>query len=281
MFYRTCNLLERGIRPSYVFDGKPSLLKENTIMERSERKQDALEKFKKAEKEGDEASMHTYAMQSTKLEGWMIDETKHLLKLMGVPVVQAKTEAEAQCAHMANCGVSDFAASRDYDSMLFGAKILVRNLTIAGRRKLPRSNQTIEVFPERFVLEENLRTLDINREKLIWIGILCGTDFNKGVFGIGAKKGYKAVKDAKSFEDVLATVKGEIPKWKEVEGIFLHPDVFEPEKKDLEFGAPDKDALMQFMCEERGFSQERVASALSRAFKIPEDGNQNVLGKWM
>jgi len=196
-------------------------------------------------------------------------------------VVQARTEAEAQCAFMANCGAADYAASQDYDSMLFGAKTLVRNLTIAGRRKLPRSNQTVEVFPEKFLLEENLRTLGIDQKKLIWIGILCGTDFNRGVYGIGAKKGYKAVKEAKRFEDVLKSVGGDIPKWKEVEGIFSHPDVFEPQKEELKFCAPDKGALMRFMCDQRGFSQERVAAALSRAFKIPEDGNQNVLGKWM
>lgn len=281
LFYRTCNLLERGIKPIYVFDGKPSILKERTVQERSERKQDALEKFLKAQKEGDEEDMRVYSMQATRLEGHMVDEAKELLGYLGVPVVQAKTEAEAQCAHMSCCGAADAAASQDFDSLLFGAKVLIRNLTIAGKRKLPRSNQMIDVLPEKFVLQESLDALSIDRQKLVWIALLCGTDFNKGVYGIGAKKGYKLVKAANSFEEVLTAAQAEIPRWKEIEGIFLRPDVFDPAPESIRFGEPQKEALEKFMCTERGFSKERVDAALSRAFKIPEDSRQNALSKWM
>ena len=281
LFYRTTSLLERKIKPIYVFDGKPSLLKENTIMARSEKKQDALEKFEEASKAGDTESMHKFSMQAVRLEGWMIEESKQLLTLMGIPYIQGKTEAEAQCAYMSSKKIVDAAASQDFDSLLFGADVLIRNLTLAGRRKLPRSNQTVEVFPEKYILKENLDSLGISREKLVWIALLCGTDFNKGIFGIGAKKGYKAVKNASSFEEALKTVEGDIPRWKEIEQIFLKPDVFEPKPEKLIFGQPNREELMKFMADQRGFSEERVNSALSRAYKIPEDTNQNNLGKWM
>lgn len=130
-------------------------------------------------------------------------------------------------------------------------------------------------------MEENLRALGIDQKGLVWIGLLCGTDFDKGVYGIGAKKGFKAVKGAESFEKALEAVKGDVPRWKEIEGIFLHPDVFEPAEDDLKFGEPDREGLMKFMVEERGFSNERVVAALARAFKMPQDAGQGVLGKWM
>lgn len=281
LFYRTCNLLERGIRPVYVFDGKPSLLKENTIMERSEKKQDALEKFRKAEKAGDEEGMRTYSAQSVRLEPHMIAESKELLGMMGVPWIQANTEAEAQCAHMSSAGITDSAASQDFDSLLFGANILVRNLAISGRRKLPRKNETVEVFPERYVLDECLDSLKITRQQLVWVALLCGTDFDRGVYGIGAKKGLKLVREHNSFEDILAAAGADIPRWKEIENIFLRPDVFDPAAESLRFGAPQVDTIMDYMCEQRGFSQERVQSALSRGYKVPEDSSQNSLSKWM
>ena len=281
LFYRTCNLLERGIKPVYVFDGKPSLLKENTIMERSEKKQDALEKFRKAQKEGDEEGMRTYSAQSVRLEGFMIEESKELLAMMGVPWICAKTEAEAQCAHMATNGFADAAASQDFDSLIFGASVLIRNLAISGRRKLPRKNETVEVFPEKYLLAESLQALNISREKLVWVAILCGTDFDKGVFGIGAKKGLKLVREHDSFEGILKTLETDIPRWKEIESIFLHPDVFDPAADLLAFREPDAEKIADFMCIQRGFSEERVHSALSRGFKLPQDTNQSSLSKWI
>ena len=281
LFYRTCNLLERGIKPIYVFDGKPSLLKENTIMERSEKKQDALEKFRKAQKEGDEAGMRTYSAQSVRLESHMIAESKELLGLMGIPWLAARTEAEAQCAHMSSAKITDAAASQDFDSLIFGANILIRNLAISGRRKLPRKNETVEVLPEKYFLPECLESLKITRQQLVWVAILCGTDFDKGVFGIGAKKGLKLVREHDSFEEILSATEADVPRWKEIEEIFLHPDVFDPAAESLRFGAPQVDELVDYMCEQRGFSAERVQSALSRGYKVPQDSNQNSLSKWM
>ncbi len=284
LFYRTCSFLEKGVKPVFVFDGKPSILKARTVQERGERKQDALEKFKAAAEAGEEEEMRTYAMQTTHLNSEMIGQSQKLLELLGVPWVQAKGEGEAQCSHMCRQGVAIAACSQDFDSLLFGAPILVRNLAISGKRKLPHRNTFVDVVPERFDLPGNLSRLGISQKQLVWIGILSGTDFNKGVYGIGAKKALKLVlAHPDSFEDCLSDCKGEIGNWREVEKIFLHPGTFDVEKKDLEFKPPNAAELEKYMCGEFEFSPERVRGALSRAFSTDAaiDKQQAALGKWM
>ncbi len=283
LFYRTCSFLEKGVKPVYVFDGKPSLLKARTVSERGERKQDALEKFKKAQEAGVVEDMRTFAMQTTSLTGDMVEQSKALLGLLGVPWVQARTEGEAQCSHMCGQGGVIAAASQDFDSLLFGAPVLVRNLAISGKRKLPHRNVFVDVVPELLDLNANLQRLGITHRQLVWIGILSGTDFNKGVYGIGAKKALKLVAaHPDSFGDCLAECKGEIGNWREAEEIFLHPDVFDVEKKDLEFKPVQAAELKAFLCGEFEFSPERVDGALKRAFShAASDGAQAGLQKWM
>jgi flap endonuclease-1 len=195
LFYRTCNLLELGIKPIYVFDGIPPTLKEIEIKRRTRIKDEATKKYEKAlrERKTDEARM--YAQMTSRLKDYMTDDSKRLLKTMGVPWIQAPSEGEAQAAHVVKNGDADFCASQDYDSLLFGAPRLLRNVTISGRRKLPRKKVYIEVIPEVIDLERVLKELSITHEQLIDIGILVGTDFNPdGVKGVGVKTGLKLIK---------------------------------------------------------------------------------------
>ncbi len=284
LFYRTCNFLEKGVKPVFVFDGKPSILKARTIDERAERKIDALEKFKQAQAEGDVEEMRVFAMQTTKLTGDMIEQSKRLLELMGVPWIQANGEGEAQCAAMCRQGAVVAAASQDFDGLMFGSPVLVRNLAISGKRKLPRRNVFVDVVPEKFVLQENLERLGIAQRQLVWIGMLSGTDFNKGVYGIGAKKALKLVlAHPDSFGDCLSECKGELENWREIEQLFLSPNTFEVEKGDLEFKAPDALGIEKFLCGEFEFSTERVQNALERTFSAGAQvgGAQQGLGGWM
>ncbi|MFH0971213.1 MAG: flap endonuclease-1 [Candidatus Micrarchaeota archaeon] len=278
LFYRTCNLLEKGVQPIFVFDGMPSELKKRTLAERRERKQIAAEEFAKAKEEGKEDEMKIFAQQTSKLTKEMAEESKHLLRLLGVPVIQAKSEGEAQCSHMCKNGIVDATGSQDFDALLFGTPVLLKNLTIAGRRKLPRKNAFIEVVPERIELQPNLERLGISQQKLIWIGILAGTDFNKGVYGIGAKKALKLVKENDSFESINKTLKQPVD-YKAVENLFMHPEVVDVNPDEMEFTQPDRDKLMEFMLE-RNFTVERVQAALQRAFKEPFGTRQSSLQKW-
>lgn len=278
LFYRSCSLLEKGVRPVFVFDGKPSELKARTIAQRVEKKAEAEELMRKALKEGRLEDAARLAQRTSHLTGEMVGESKHLLELMGLPFVQAPSEGEAQCAAMAAQGVVDAAATQDFDALLFGAPFLIRNLTLAGRRRLPRSNAMVEVLPERYSLEANLKRLGISREKLVWVGLLCGTDFNEGVYRVGPKKGLKLVIEHDSLKEICGLLKQDYDSFAEVEALFMEPSVKAVQAP--KFGEPDREPLMEFMCDERDFSEERVTHALARAFNQPLDARQGTLKKW-
>ncbi len=268
LFYRTCNLLEMGIKPVYVFDGTPPALKEAEIKRRMKVKEEAVKKYEIALKEGKIEEARMYAQMTSHLKDYMADDSKRLLALMGVPWVQAPSEGEAQAAHLAKKGDANFCASQDYDSLLFGAPHLLRNLTISGRRKLPRKDVYVEVVPEIVELKRIIKELDITHEQLIDIGILIGTDFNPdGVKGVGPKSALKIIKTYGSLEAALPALKNaEFPvdpvKIKE---IFLHPNVTDSYK--LVWREPDAEGVVNFLCGEKDFSEDRVRKALEKAIE--------------
>ncbi len=278
MFYRTCNLLEKGVRPVFVFDGKPTDLKRRTIEERAERKREAAEKLASARERGDLEGIRTFAQQTAHLDQDMVAESKRLLELMGIPVVQALSEGEAQCARMCANGLVEATGSQDFDSLLFGTPVMIKNLTIAGRRKMPRRNQYVEVLPERIDLNANLERLGITREKLVWIGLLAGTDFNKGIHGVGAKKGLKLVKEFDSLEAIFQKLETTMD-YAPVRELFMNPPYQEVSADQLKPRAPNREAVLEFMAG-HDFSSERVSAALARAFKDPMDSTQGKLNQW-
>ncbi|MFH1240433.1 MAG: flap endonuclease-1 [Candidatus Diapherotrites archaeon] len=280
LLYRTTNLLQKGIKPIFVFDGEPHILKEETRNERKKIRTDAKEKYEQAKEEGDAEKAKKYAQQSVQLTSEMIEESKKLLQLMGLPVIQAPSEGEAQASHMVAQGKIYGCVSQDYDSLLFGAKRLLRNVTVTGRRKLPGRNVYIDVKPEKIELEKTLQKLGITREKLIWIGILVGTDFNEKFPKVGAKTAVKLVQENNSFEDIIkATNHTPDFDYKEIEELFMKPEFTDDYK--IEFNSPDKDAIIKFLCTEHDFSEERVSSALKKIeTKLEETGTQSTLDAW-
>jgi len=176
IFFRTANFLTQGIRPVFIFDGKSPEMKGRTIQERRDVREESKEKWDQAKKEGDLAGAFRYAMSSTAIDAYILSSARQLIQLMGLPVVDAPSEGEAQGAYMVLKGDADYVVSQDYDTLLFGTPVLVRNLTISGKRRL--HGRQITVQPERIVLSDVLSTLDITREQLIEIAILTGTDFN-------------------------------------------------------------------------------------------------------
>jgi len=268
LFYRTCNLLEMGIKPIYVFDGVPPTLKEVEIKRRSRVKEEALVKYEKALSEGKIEEARMYAQMTSRLKDYMADDSKRLLECMGVPWIQAPSEGEAQAAHIVKKGDADYCASQDFDSLLFGAPALLRNLTISGRRKLPRKKVYIEVVPEIIEIKKVLKSLGITHGQLIDIGILIGTDFNPdGVKGIGPKTALKLIKKYGSIEEAIPNIKNaEFPvEPKRIKEIFLHPKV--TDRYTLEWRDPDMEGVIQFLCGEKDFSVERVRKALTRAIE--------------
>ena len=148
LFYRSINLLESNIKPIFVFDGEPPELKKETIAERRAQRKEAKEKWEDALAAGDVIAARKYAQFALSLNEQMIHESQDLWDYSGIPRIQAPSEGEAQAAHMAATGLVWAAASQDYDSLLFGAPRLVRNLAITGRRKLPRKPVYVKINPE-------------------------------------------------------------------------------------------------------------------------------------
>ncbi len=277
LFYRTCNLLEKGIKPVFVFDGKPSELKQRTLRERAAAKREAQLEMLEAVKKGDVERAGLLAQRTARLTDVEVKQSKELLDAMGIPWLQAPSEGEAQCAFLASQGLCHAAASQDYDTLLFGAPLLVRNLTLAGKRKM--RGKLIEVKSEEIDLHANLQRLGINREKLIWIGILAGTDFNEGIYGIGSKKALKLVEKHSSFAGVLKEIGKEI-EWQEVYELFEKPLVEKVGEDKLKQREMDRERVVRLMVDEYEFSIERVDNSLKKAFKEPDEAGQAQLKKW-
>jgi len=265
LLYRTSNLVEMGIKVVYVFDGAPPALKEVEIKRRARVKEEALVKYEKALQEGKVEEARMYAQMTSRLKDYMSDDAKRLLRLLGIPWIQAPSEGEAQAAHLSKKGDTDYCASQDYDSLLFGAPRLIRNVTISGRRKLPRKNVYVEVVPEVVELDRVLNELGITRQQLVDIGILVGTDFNpEGVKGIGPKTALQLIKEHGTLEEALPTLKEAMfpVEPQRIREIFLRPKV--TDDYPLVWREPDIDGVVEFMCGERDFDEERVRKALDK-----------------
>ncbi|NWF87454.1 flap endonuclease-1 [Candidatus Bathyarchaeota archaeon] len=282
LLYRTSNLVEMGIKPIYVFDGTPPALKEVEIKRRMKAKEEALVRYERALKEGKIQEARMYAQATSHLKDYMAEDSKKLLGLMGIPWIQAPSEGEAQAAHIVKRGNADYCASQDYDSLLFGAPRLVRNVTISGRRKLPSKNIFIEVIPEVVELEAVLKACEITYEQLIDVGILIGTDFNPdGIKGLGPKTALKLIREHENLDKALPYLKNaEFPvEHQKIREVFLNPKV--TNNYSIEWKEPDVEGLVNFICRERDFSEDRVRKALEKMRKGTEKlRGKTTLEKW-
>jgi len=282
LLYRTSNLVEMGIKPIYVFDGIPPVLKEVEIKRRMKAKEEATLKYEQALREGKIEEARMYAQATSRLKDYMAEDSKKLLDLMGIPWVQAPSEGEAQAAHLTKRGDADYCASQDYDSLLFGAPRLIRNVTISGRRKLPSKNVFVEVIPEIVELENVLRECGITYEQLIDVGILIGTDFNPdGIKGLGPKTALKLVKEHGNLDNALPYLKNaEFPvEHQRIREIFLKPKVTDNYK--IEWKEPAVEGVVDFICRERDFSEDRVRKAVEKMQKgITKQKGKTTLEKW-
>lgn len=278
LLYRNSNLLEIGIKPVFVFDGKPPELKQSTIESRQEKKKEAEKKWKEAVERGERAI--TYAQAAAKLTDKMVERSKMLLDYMGIPWVQAPSEGEIQCAFMCKHGNVWASGSQDFDSLLAGSPRLVRNLSITGKRKIPKKESYVQVKPELIELNSMLSALGITKEQLVIVGILIGTDYSSGVKGVGPKTALKIVKEHKTLDKVLESVAWESDvEAEKIYDFFLNPPV--TDRYDIEWKEPDADKLKEFMVEEHDFSSERMDKVIERLQNAWTKGRQSSLSGWL
>ena len=273
---RLTNLMFKNIKLAVVFDGKPPILKINEQENRAHRKRLAEEKLAQAKEEEDYDSMLKYSKQTTKITQEMMNEAKELISYLGIPVIQAPSEAEAQASFLAKNKDVDYVASSDMDCLLYGAPQLLTNLTISQRKRLP-SGSTVSTRPDLIELDNVLKTLDITQDQLIVIAILVGTDYNVGgIKNIGQKKALKLVKKNKKFEDIFKELETDLD-WKEIYEAFKHMPVLK--KYSLNWNQIETDKILKFLVDKHDFQESRVLSSLEKVTKI-KDKKQAGLDKF-
>ena len=279
LFYRNTNLLMENIKPIYVFDGKANELKMAEIQRRSQLKKEATEKYQLAIEEGRMEDARKYSTRTAVLTDKMVEESKKLISYLGIPYIQAPSDGEAAAAYLTKREVAFAAASQDYDSILFGAKRLVRNLAISGKRKVPNRNVYVEVEPEIFEHDRVLREIGLTPEQLVDVGILIGTDFNPGGFaGIGPKTALKLIKENGKLENIqkIKHLLPEVP-YQEIRNIFLKPEV--PKVDKIDFSEVNREKVLDFLCVDKSFSADRVSTTLDKLQKAAANRSQS-LEQW-
>ncbi len=279
LFYRSANLIQNRIKPVYVFDGKPHQLKQETIDERNRRRLQAEKDWKEAVEKGDMKTARIKAQQTSRVTGEIVSQSKILLETLGIPYVQAPQEGEAQASYMVKKGDVYAVGSQDFDCLLIGSPVLIRNLTSASKRKLPGKKAYTKIHPERIYLNQTLDKLGISQKQLVDMAILMGTDFNEGIKGIGPKKSLKLIKKNGNIENVLSTIgSDEVPtfeKIKQIRSLFLHPKI--TDDYELTWSYPDENGVKNLLCDQYQFSEKRVDSMIQKFEPIKEMKKQQTL----
>lgn len=267
LFSRTANLMQKNLKLVFVFDGEAPKLKQKTAEKRKELKLEAEKKYQEALKRKDIEDMKKYAARTSKLTEDIILESKKLVECLGLPTVQAPSEAEAQAAYIVRKGNAFAAVSQDYDSLIHGALKLVRNLSISGRRKKADTISYTTVKPEMIELSENLNNLGIDQNQLIALAMLIGTDYNPGgIKGVGPKNALKLVKNHKTnFDALFKDVKWDDFfdfGWEEV--FYLIKKIPVTDDYNIEWHNLDVENIKKLLVDEHDFSDERVDSTLEK-----------------
>ena len=277
---RTSRLVtDYKLHPIFVFDGRPNPLKKATIEARRKVQQKAQTEYAQAIAAKDYSRAWSKVVMTGRVTGDVLADAKRLLSLMGIPWLEALEDGEAQASFMAAKGDVWAVGSKDYDCLLFGAPILARYLTLTGREYLPSKKTSRPLIPELVKLADNLEALGISREQLVDLALLVGTDFNQGVMGIGPKKGLALVRKYGAAEKFPEEIRGGLPSdLDRVRSIFLQPRVLE--NYSLKSGRPDPDGVIEFLCEERAFTKDRVQKVVDRLVESQAESDSQ-LGKWL
>uniref|UniRef100_A0A1B0GI47 Flap endonuclease 1 n=1 Tax=Lutzomyia longipalpis TaxID=7200 RepID=A0A1B0GI47_LUTLO len=266
IFYRTIRLLDNGIKPVYVFDGKPPNLKGGELQKRAERREEAQKQLDKATEAGDQEAMDKFNRRLVKVTKEHTAEAKELLKLMGVPFIEAPCEAEAQCAAMVKAGKVFATATEDMDALTFGSSLLLRHLTSSEARKLPVQ----EINYERV-----LHGLEFTADQFIDLCILLGCDYCESIKGVGPKRAIELITQHKNIETILEKIdkkKYPVPEdwnYDQARKLFKEPE--------MKWTDPNEEGIVEFLCGHRQFNEERIRSGVQKIKKSKSMATQGRL----
>lgn len=274
IFYRTIRLLENGIKPVYVFDGKPPDLKSGELAKRAERRDEAKKALEKATEAGDEAEMEKFNRRLVRVTKEHAAEAKELLKLMGVPFIESPCEAEAQCAAMVKSGKVYATATEDMDALTFGSNIMLRHLTFSEARKMP---------VKEYFYEKVLKGFELNEKEFIDLCILLGCDYCDSIKGIGPKRAVELINQYRNIETIIDNIdksKYPIPEdwnYQVARELFVSPEITDPNEIELKWVEPDEEGIVKYLCGDRQFNEERIRNGVKKIMKSRSTSTQGRL----
>lgn len=283
LFARCTRLMMKGIKLVFVFDGQMPELKRAERARREKLKAEAISALKVAEESGNVEDMKKYASRTAKITSEMLQESKDLLKALGIPVIQAPSEGEAQAAHMLAKGDGDYVGSQDFDCLLYGAPRMVRNLSLSMRRKKINAVTYKTIMPEVLKLDKTLEELHISLTQLRALGMLVGTDFSiGGVKGLGPKKSLKLVQECgDNLEKIFSEAKWDSHQevaWEDVYEIISNMPV--TDDYTIEWAEVNTNAVIDILVTQHDFSEERVRTTLQDIEAEKKKGRQTGLGQF-
>ncbi|OEL33079.1 Flap endonuclease 1, partial [Dichanthelium oligosanthes] len=252
--------------------GMETLTNEAGEVTRYSKREDATKDLTEAVEEGDKDAIEKFSKRTVKVTRQHNDDCKRLLRLMGVPVVEAPCEAEAECAALCINDRVYAVASEDMDSLTFGSPRFLRHLMDPSSKKIP-----VMEFDVAKVLEE----LELTMDQFIDLCILCGCDYCDSIKGIGGQTALKLIRQHGSIESILEnlnTDRYQIPEdwpFQEARRLFKEPDVT-LDIPELKWTAPDEEGLISFLVKDNGFNEDRVTKAIE---KIKSAKNKSSQGR--
>lgn len=244
---------------------------------RAEKRATAEASIENAKENGDVAALDKFNRRTVKVTKKHNEECQQLLKLMGVPFVQAPSEAEAQCAALAKAGIVYAAGSEDMDTLTFRTPVLLRHLTFSEARKMPIAEINFQAM---------LEGLELSYDQFVDLCILLGCDYCDSIRGIGPTRALALIKQHGCIEKVLEeldTEKYKIPEewpYKRARELFHQPDVLkadDPVVAAIKWEQPDEDGLVEFMVKQAGFNEARIRAGIEKLKKTKQQATQGRL----
>lgn len=221
---KTLGILKKKIKPIFVFDGKPPSLKQGVLDSRKQTKSSAnteiaqvQHKLKKIQAKLEpmpetlediqvqliniekakelETTLTKLQKKAVSVSHTQMEECKQIIRLLGIPIIEALEEADSQCAALVKNGIADYVASEDMDILTFGAPKLIRKLS---------SKPTVIEYN----LEKILSELGLTQVQFIDLCVLLGCDYTGTIGKVGPKKAYELIKTYGSIESMIALDSG-------------------------------------------------------------------------